>query len=222
VAQLKPKTKTESELLQSMLAPDRAAFAADPLGYSGSAWHVWQSALMVGGAIQLPREIPVSEDLKDPILWLCHAHALSEAASLLIKARPAWDAMPLMVRGVCDCQFCAVALMLMGYSLESCLKAMLIMRQGINEYLEQEKKFQHHRLDELSSFMPMLSEKDKAILKALSHFSYWAGRYPDPGSKRIADATEIFSLSEEHEISAKELVSLANRVMKHVQTMAAP
>lgn len=110
--------------------------------------------------------------------------------------------------------------MLMGYSLESCLKAMLIMRQGVEKYLESEKSYQHHRLDELSSFMPNLGEKDKSILKALTHFTYWAGRYPDPGSKRTVDTTEVFRLAEKNKISGSDLFNLAGRVMSHVRTMS--
>ena len=127
--------------------------------------------------------------------------------------------MPLFVRGVCDCQYCAVALMLVGYSLEACLKAMLIVTHGVEKYLEHEKRFQHHRLDELSDFIPSLSDKEKAILKALTHFTYWAGRYPDPGSKRTSDATEIFSLAESFQISGNDLFKLASRVMRYVQSM---
>jgi len=138
---------------------------------------------------------------------------------MLIRAQPSWESMPVFVRGVCDCQFCAVALMLVGYSLETCLKAMLIITHGVGKYLEDEKRFQHHRLDELSNFIPLLSEKEKAILKALSHFTYWAGRCPDPGSKRTSDATEIFSISESFQSSGNDLFKLATKVMGHLQSM---
>ena len=65
--------------------------------------------------------------------------------------------------------------------------------------------------------MPDLSEKDRAILKALQHFVTWAGRYPDPGSKKIANAEEIFLLSEKYQISLKDVIGLASKVMGHAK-----
>jgi hypothetical protein len=105
--------------------------------------------------------------------------------------------------------------MLVGYSLEVCLKAMLIIQKGIDGYSADERKYKHHRLEELANFVPELSEKDKAILQALTHFVIWAGRYPDPGSGREAQAGDIFTVSEKHQISAKDLFDLAARVMQH-------
>lgn len=204
-----------------MIEPDRKAFAADPIGYSGLAWHKWETAKLVAGVIEQPNESPTKEDLKSPILWLSQAHALTEAARVLIQTQPTWEAMPQMVRGMCDCQYCAVALMLVGYSLETCLKAMLIIKHGVDEYISREKTFHHHHLEELASFLPNVSEKDKAILKALTHFTVWAGRYPDPGSNRTGEATETSSLSEKHEIAGRDLFDLAARVMKHVQSLVA-
>jgi hypothetical protein len=84
-----------------------------------------------------------TEELKNPILWLCQARALSDAALIVIKNEPDFKEMPQLVRGVCDSQYCAVGLMLVGYSLEICLKAIMIMKNGIESYLEIEKK--HHR-----------------------------------------------------------------------------
>ncbi len=59
---------------------------------------------------------------------------------------------------------------------------MLIIRKGIASYTADEKSYRHHRLVELSQFISDLSDKEKAILQALTHFTLWAGRYPDPGS----------------------------------------
>lgn len=202
-----------------MIGPNRAAFAADPIGYSGLAWHKWQTALLMAGAINVPRDSPTKEDLKSPTLWLTQANALSEAAKVLVESSPSWQAMPVPVRGVCDCQYSAVTLMLVGYSLETCLKAMHILTHGIDAYLEREKEYFHHDLVELAIFFPSLSAKDRAILQALTHFTMWAGRYPDPGSRRLEHATEIFELSEKHQIAAHDLFALAARVMKHVQTL---
>lgn len=203
-----------------MIQPDRNSFKADPIGYSGLAWHKWETAKLLAGVIDKPSNIPTKEDLKSPVLWLTQAHALTEAARVLVETQPTWEGMPPLVRGVCDCQYCAVALMLVGYSLETCLKAMVIMQHGVDQYIAREKSFHHHRLEELAGFLPEMSEKDKAILKALTHFTIWAGRYPDPGSRRTDYATEVFELSEKHEIAGRDLFSLAARVMKHVQTLA--
>ena len=105
--------------------------------------------------------------------------------------------------------------MLVGYSLEICLKAMLIIRNGVENYSE--KTNMHHRLVDLADFIDGLSEKDTAILKALTYFTYWAGRYPDPGSKRINEAKDVFDISENYQITAKDLFGLAGRVMAHSQ-----
>jgi hypothetical protein len=98
-----------------MIEPDRNAFKADPIGYSGLAWHKWQTAQLVAGAISQPQDRPTKEDLKSPVLWLTQAHALTKAARALVEATPKWETMPIPLRGVCDCQYCAVALMLVGY-----------------------------------------------------------------------------------------------------------
>ena len=107
--------------------------------------------------------------------------------------------------------------MMVGYSLEVCLKAMILLNLGTEEYTKRERDHFHHNLEELADFIPDLSEKDNAILKGLSHFVIWAGRYPDPGSKRLNSAFDVFDLSERHQISAKDLFALSSRVMRHVQ-----
>jgi hypothetical protein len=110
--------------------------------------------------------------------------------------------------------------MLVGYSLEICLKAMLIMKKGIGVYTSEEKKHRHHRLEELAEFVPGLNAKDKVILQTLTHFVTWAGRYPDPGSGREDNAEEIFALSEKHQVAASDLFNLAARVMRYSQQIA--
>ncbi len=205
--------------MTDFIAPDRSAFAADPIGYSNLAWHKWQTALLFVGAISEPVEAPSMEDLKSPILWLTQANALSVAAKVLVDSSPTWESMPPMVRGVCDCQYTAVALMLVGYSLETCLKAMHILRHGVDAFLEREKEYFHHNLVELADFLPEISEKDKAILKALTYFVVWAGRYPDPGSSRLSQTEEVFTLAEQHEIAGRDVFSLAARLMTHVRTL---
>lgn len=203
-----------------MLHPARKAFAADPFGYSALAWHKWGTELTKAGFSVDPRAFPASRDLKNPILWLAHASALSEAAVTLARTVPSWAHMPVTARGMCDSQFCAVALMLVGYSLEVCLKAMLLIKLGEVAYEARERQFRHHRLEELAEFVPDMTPKDKAILKLLTHFTVWAGRYPDPGPKFEADAKQIFELSEREQISGGEVFSLAARIMNHAQVVA--
>lgn len=206
--------------LEKHLKPNRAKFDEDPFGYSALAWHKWALAQELSGfCVDLDRP-PSSEDLKSPVLWLTHAHAMSEAAVNVLKNEPTLGQMPDLLKGVCDSQYCAVGLMLVGFSLEICLKAMLIMRMGIVKYAQEEKKHHHHRLEELSDFVPNMTQKDKAILRTLSHFVAWAGRYPDPGSGREKKAEDIFTLSEEYKICAHDLFDLAARVMRHSQQIA--
>jgi hypothetical protein len=205
--------------LSDYILPNRENFKSDPLGYSALAWHKWGAAITLAGFSFDLSKSPTSEDLKSPILWLTQAHAVGEAARTVLQNNPDFSNLPDSVQGVCDCQYCATGLMLVGYSLEICLKAMLIMKKGVAVYASEEKKHQHHRLEKLAEFIPSLSEKDKAILRALTHFVIWAGRYPDPGSGRVDNAEEIFAISEKYKISASDLFSLASRVMGHAQHM---
>lgn len=203
--------------LPKQLLPNRDAFGRDPFGYSTLAWHKWGLAQTIAGFPVDLSKPPTSDDLKSPVLWLTQAHAMAEAARIVIQNKPDLKLLPVSVSGVCDCQYCAVGLMLVGYSLEICLKAMLILKKGIDVYMSEEKKYRHHQLEKLSDFIPDLNTKDKVILKILTHFLTWAGRYPDPGSGREDDAEEIFSLSERYQISANELFRLSARVMRYSQ-----
>jgi hypothetical protein len=200
---------------EAFVKPTRAAFDRDPFGYSALAWHKWCMVQTMAGFPVDPSRSPTSADLKSPILWMCHAHALSEAARVLYSNSPEWESMPDSARGVCDSQYCAVVLMMVGYSLEICLKAMLIMTKGIEAYSSGERRYLHHRLEELADFIPNLNAKDKAILRVLTQFTTWAGRYPDPGPGREDSAEEIFVLSERHQVAGKDLFGLAARVMQH-------
>lgn len=64
----------------------------------------------VNGAELDPFKRPTSEDLKNPLLWLTQAEAMSQAAFVLIKTEPSFDNVPAEMRGICDSQYCAVAL----------------------------------------------------------------------------------------------------------------
>ncbi len=205
--------------IEEFLEPNRARFAADPFGYSALAWDRWTLAVKASGVRDGPDGRPGGNDLKSPILWMTHAHALSEAAATLVRAEPTFDSMPPITRGICDGQYCAVSLMLVGYSLEVSLKAMLLLKLGQAGYAEVESSFRHHKLTRLSEFIPALSEKDKAILECLTEFVIWAGRYPDPGANRLQDLEKIFGLSESHQIAGRDLFELSSRVMSYIQTI---
>ncbi|MFZ2630765.1 MAG: hypothetical protein WA081_03810 [Desulfosalsimonadaceae bacterium] len=204
-------------IIEPHIKQNRAKFKQDPFGYSASAWLKWAVIQNVSGLSIDPERPPNSEDLKSPVLWLSHARAMSEAGVVVLKSEPALDQMPDLLKGVCDSQYCAVGLMLVGFSLEICLKAMLIIRLGITTFVQEERKHRHHRLEELAEFVPNLSLKDKAILRMLTHFVVWAGRYPDPGSGRENKAEEIFNVAEQFEISADDLFDLSVRVMGHTK-----
>lgn len=197
------------------ILPNKDAFASDPLGYSALGWHKWGMAQTLAGfPVDLPKG-PTSDDLKSPILWLSHAHAMAEAAHAVLQGTPNLEVLPESVQGITHCQYHAVALMLVGYSLEICLKAMLIIKNGVATYQAEEKKHYHHRLEKLAEFVPDLNTKDKAILSGLSHYVRWAGRYPDPGFGKESHAEEIFQLSERNQISAKDVFTLASRIMSY-------
>lgn len=208
------------DFINKLLKPNPDGFDSDPFGYSSLAWHKWGMAQTVAGFPVDITQPPSSKDLKSPVLWLSQAHALSQAAVNVLLKEPDLNAMPESIQSVCHSQYFAVGLMLVGYSLESCLKAMLIMQKGIDGYTSDEKKHKHHRLEELAKFIPDLTAKDKAILKALTHFVYWAGRYPDPGSGRDSDVEDIFTISEEHRISANDLFKLTSRIMAYSQKVS--
>jgi hypothetical protein len=203
--------------LQEAIEPNPEGFSKDPFGYSALAWHKWGIAQTMAGFPVDISKTPTAADLKSPVLWMTQAHALSEAAASVLKREPNLAYMTIYAKGVCHCQHHAVALMLVGLSLEICLKAMLIIREGIEQFTSRERDRRHHRLHELSSFVPNLTEKDQAILECLTHFIYWAGKYPDPGSGREKDAVAVFDISEKRQVSAKELFALAARIMGYAR-----
>ena len=202
---------------QELLGPNPKAFEADPIGYSSNAWRKWGLAQEIAGFPTDIEKPPTSLDLKSPILWLTQAHALSEAAVQVLNGEPNLDHLPIYTKGACHCQYHAVALMLVGLSLEICLKAMPIIQEGMEGFAAKETTRRHHRLHKLSSFVPNLSEKDRAILECLTHFIYWAGKYPDPGSGRVDDAESVIDLSEKFEITAKQLFDLSTRIMNYAE-----
>jgi len=197
-----------------MLSKD--AFKKDPFSYSALGRILLGRVAEQSGEHIIDVDKPAtSEELKNPILWLTQAEALTQAAILVIKSDPEFENIPQPLRGICDCQFRAAGLMLIGYSLEICIKAMLIIKKGISTYIKEEKKHRHHQLKKLSEFIPDLTIKDIAILELLTHYIYWAGRYPDPGYGQENKTEEIFEIAEKHEITAEQLFFLASKIMKH-------
>jgi len=150
---------------------------------------------------------------------MAHAQALTEAAEVVRRKEPTFAHMPLILREMCDGQYCALGLMPVGYSLEVALKAMLPLKKGVDEYTAAERALRHHRLARLADFISDLSAKDIAILNCLTEFVIKAGRYPDPGMGRENDLERIFELAEGHEIAARGIFGLANRVMSQAQTV---
>jgi hypothetical protein len=74
-----------------LLGPNRARFDADPFGYSALAWTRWAIAQNLAGINVDPEKPPSSADLKSPVLWLTHAHALSEAAAKVVRGEPSLE-----------------------------------------------------------------------------------------------------------------------------------
>lgn len=204
---------------RTVLPTGRENFAQDPFAHSALGAMKWETASLYAGYPIDPSVTTLSEQLKNPVLWMTQAHAMSEAASAVLLKGQSFAEMPLSVRAVCESQYCAIAMMLIGYSLEVSLKAMIIVEKGIEGYAQMGKKTMHHRLDDLASSLPDLSKKDKAILLGLSHFVSWAGRYPDPGTGREHKLYEIFDLGEKHQVTAFDLFNVSSRVMRHAQTI---
>lgn len=215
VAIIPVRTEDSMNDFKKHLRPDRDGFGKDPFGYSALARHKWGMASTAAGFPVDITKPATSEELKNPILWMSQAHALSEAAVAVLRKEQEFEIIPFPVRSACDSQYCAVGLMLVGYSLEICLKSIIIIRKGIDGYREVEGKVRHHRLHDLAKFIPDLTKKEVAILRGLTHFVYWAGRYPDPGSGREDDAEAIFEISEKYKISAHDLFKLSAKVMNH-------
>lgn len=201
------------------LPAGREAFAQDPFGYSAIGAMKWESACLYAGAPIDPSTTSLADQLKNPVLWMSQARAMSQAAEAVLLKQQDFAEMPPPVRGVCESQYCAVAMMLIGYSLEISLKAMIIVQEGIERYTQLGRKTQHHRLEDLASFIPDLSKKDKAILRGLSHFVSWAGRYPDPGTDKEHKLEEIFEVGEKHQVTASDLFKVAGRVTQYAQTV---
>lgn len=94
----------------------RRRFATDPFSRSVLAWDRWTSAVEAAGVDDGPKGPPETGDLKSPVLWMAHAQALTEAAEVVRRKEPTFAHKPLILREMCDGQYCAVGLMPVGYS----------------------------------------------------------------------------------------------------------
>jgi len=194
-------------------------FNSDPFSYAVFGRYRWE---LLQNAAGLPvgfNNPPTNENVKAPALWLAQAVALEEAAQTLVRADPTFETMPWSTRGIADSQFRATALMLVGLSLEVALKASVIAREGVTGYQAVEANYQHHNLERLACDVPKLSDKDRAILRCLTHFVQWAGRYPDPGSKKVSRESEVFDAAEKHRVTAKDVFDLAIKIGDHVRVV---
>lgn len=199
------------------LLPDKDGFKNDPFGYGAIAWYNLGVLNSYLGIDDRTTRDPSGNDLKTATLWATHAFALLEAGKAVLATEPDLSNLHIFTSGICHSQYHAVALMLIGLSVESQLKFVSIVVEGVEEYKSKEKSRRHHRLHELSEYIPDLSDKDKNILKLLTHFIYWAGKYPDPGQGRESEVAEIHDLSEKYEITAGNLFDLTGRISDSVE-----
>lgn len=189
----------------------RKMFSDDPFGYSTLAFQQWRLLLAKSGVTHDYVPEPSEKDLMSPVLWICHAQALADAARTLVETKPSND-LPEGFHEICHSQFHAIAIMLVAYSIETCLKALLILNAGVDEFISQEHAYKTHNLQRLADFIPDLTSKERAILQNLTHFSEWAGRYPTPGSTKLCKYSEIDAISRKHRITAGDTFSLASKI----------
>ncbi|RVU78439.1 hypothetical protein [Pantoea dispersa] len=206
----------DDELIDTLIAPNRNEFENDPISYSAMAYEQWKTLAYLAGYDVDFEGRASSDELKNPVLWLSHARALSDAATIIIKTNNSYEHLQPLIRKMADRQFCSVGLMLVGLSIEVYIKGFYIYSKGIEGYKSSEKEFQHHNLSKLAKIFFTLEEKDYAILRALTIFIYWAGRYPDPGAKKLLELEELFTLSEKFEITIKDIFLTLGKISEQI------
>ena len=70
---------------QKYLKLDRTGFGKDPFGYSALARQKWGMASTIAGFPVDISKPATSEELKNPVLWMSQAHALSQAAITVLR-----------------------------------------------------------------------------------------------------------------------------------------
>ncbi len=211
----------QEKFFEEHICPNKKHFEEDPFGYSLLALKKWRAIQILNGDSSVDYEkSPEKEELKSPILWMSQSLALIKAAETLLLNDPNFNLVKNdFMKGIPHCQYYATVLMLVGYSLEVTLKNILIMNDGVEKYISNERKHRTHDLEKLADFVPNLGEKDKSILNALSRFTIWAGRYPDPGFGKGALYNEIPNVTEKYQICAKDIFQLATRITKYALTV---
>ena len=163
--------------------------------------------------------VKLFQDLRHPFYWMVKAWELHEAATslwanvkLLTQARPRSNRPD--GNGFPD-----VVFMLAGMSLENLLKAKRVcaMAWPVDDHTYGSIAKGGHRLDELSQKSAVRTNKyDRAILRTLSHYVRWSGRYFLP--RTIGE----FRDHPEHGLSSRDLwagyVAVRRKVSKQLSS----
>ncbi len=118
---------------------------------------------------------------KSVILWFEHSRELYRAAQTLMEPRPRiWNEITHLLQA-------PIALMLGAYAIETLLKMVIVDEHckvhGITFESTAAKDFLPtiHKLDELAERADLrINKTDRKLLKQLTRYSTWAGRYPIP------------------------------------------
>jgi hypothetical protein len=118
---------------------------------------------------------------KHPHLWLEQSLSLNRAAIALMRPEAMW------CKAMTPQSNAPIALMLGSYAVETLLK-MIILADKLNEIeppadSRQSKEFlpkSHDLVDLAKRSKLLLNEADRALMKELTKYSIWAGRYPTP------------------------------------------
>ena len=187
---------------------------------------MWDIIQDVHGFDERVANTPESEKITSPILWLLRALALEHAAVSLIKSDVDWSLSTAeLFDGIVDRYFRSTGLMLIALSLEVSLKTVIYYDDYIDrrdEDISRKKvtKIIHsHDLVKLASRFEKLSYRETIVLKILTEFSLWADRYPGPKQKNIDKVEELFSLSEKHELTMRDILDVASGIIKRCRAL---
>jgi hypothetical protein len=118
---------------------------------------------------------------KAPLPWFNKSSELRTAASALSNVGGAYP----------------VYLMICGMSLELIYKAIIVVKNSRSDASEDLKIDKHHKLVDLACKASIsLDDRNKGMLKILTHYIYWEGRYPTP--KHAKDIEDLENLSKEY------------------------
>ena len=97
---------------------------------------------------------------------------------------------------------------------------MIIINNGIDDYISNESKYMAYDLEKLAYFVPDLEIKDKSILNILTKFTILAGKYRDPGFNKGAVYDDISNAAERYKICVKDIFQLAVKITKYALTIS--